>query len=150
MGLQIKNVVRGMTALELLIYLAFMTVMIVFATPILSKMVTRSNVDQAIKTTEESVEQARRTARFYKTEVTIQLEADETGQQYVIRLSIPAMQNHPTLMGVQRDFPLPDGIQVFSQDVTIHFDAHGQIESPVSFLAFSDPVDDRLHQFLVE
>ena len=138
---------KGLTAIELLIIVSVVAVLVIFTAPLLSG--SKSEFDQAVKITESTVEQARQTARFYKTNVLIRLETDEQKNHQSITLSIPRIKSQSVLNEVTEEFQLPEGIQVISEDQVIHFDERGEIAIPAQLLFVSDRLKDQSRQLVI-
>lgn len=143
----ITSPVKGLTAIELLIIVSIVAVLVIFTAPHLSG--SKSEFDQAVKITESTVEQARQTARFYKTNVLIRLETGEYNNHQSITLSIPRMNSQSVLNEVKEEFLLPEGIQVVSKDRVIHFDEQGEITIPAQLLFVSDRMKDQSRQLVI-
>ena len=143
----ITSAAKGLTAIELLIIVSVVGVLVIFTAPLLNG--SKSEFDQAIKITESTVEQARQTARFYKTDVLMRLETDEQKNRQSITLAIPRMNSQQVLNEVKEEFQLPDGIQVVSEDRVFHFDAHGEIAIPAQLLFVSDRMKDQSRQLVI-
>lgn len=140
---------KGLTAIELLIIISIVALVVAFATPMIKTLSSKSEFEQAIEITEASVKHARWTARFYKTEVLLRLEADENQQQHAITLSVPKMQQDLVLNEVKERFPLPIGIQIVSDDTIIRFDPTGQVKLPAHILLSSNQAEYKSHQLVV-
>jgi Tfp pilus assembly protein FimT len=138
---------KGLTAIELLIIVSVVAVLVIFTAPLLSG--SKSDFDQAVKITESTVEQARQTARFYKTSVLIRLETDEQKNHQSITLAIPRIKSQSVLNEVTEEFQLPEGIQVISEDQVIHFDERGEIAIPAQLLFVSDRLKDQSRQLVI-
>jgi ABC-type Na+ efflux pump permease subunit len=142
--------VRGITALELLIIAAVAAVLVAFAVPIVSYMMSKSDMEQAINITESSIQSARDAARFYNTDVLIHLEMDEEEKQQSIVLSIPALQKDPALNEVTEDFALPLGFQVYIDGEIIHFEPTGEVEFPAHVKIVSNSGENPDHQLVID
>jgi len=140
---------KGLTAIELLIIISIVALVVTFAAPMIKTLSFKSEFEQAIEITEASVEQARWTARFYKTEVILQLETGENQKQHSIKLSVPQMQKDLVLNEVKEEFPLPIGIQLVSDDTTIRFDPTGQVVLPAHILVSSSHAEHKSRQLVV-
>jgi len=141
---------KGLTAIELLIVISIVALLVAFAAPMIKTMSPKSEFEQAIEITEASVEQARWTARFYQTEVLLRLETDENQKRHSITLSVPKMQKDLVLNEVKEEFPLPNGIQIISDDTVILFDPHGEVELPAHLLISSNQAENKSHQLVVK
>jgi Tfp pilus assembly protein FimT len=151
--IMIRNIThpaKGLTAIELLITVGIVAVVVVFASPILSSMIWKSELDQAIEITESSVKQARETARFYAVDVMLQLQTDENREQQSITLSIPAMRKDAVLNEVKEEFVLPVGIQIISDERTVHFDSAGEVEWPAHVTIVSNQAKGKTREFVIE
>jgi prepilin-type N-terminal cleavage/methylation domain-containing protein len=138
---------KGLTAIELLIAISILALIIIFTAP----MITRSNpeFEEAIKITESSVEQARKTARYYKTDVLMRLETDRQMNLQSITLSIPDMQKNNALNEVKEAFPLPAGVHVSSEAETIQFNHQGEVKNPANLLFESELVENASLQLVI-
>ena len=142
--------VRGITALELLIIAAVAAVLVAFAVPLVSYMMSKSDMEQAINITESSIQSAREAARFYNTDVLIHLEMDEEEKQQSIVLSIPALQKDPALNEVTEDYALPLGFQVYIDSEIIHFEPTGEVELPAHVKIVSNSGENPDHQLVID
>lgn len=141
---------KGLTAIELLIIISIVALVVVFAAPMMSVVSSKSEIEQAIETTEASVKQARWTARFYKTDVLLRLETDEKQKQHFITLSVPKMQKDFVLNEVEERFPLPKGIQIVSDNEIVRFDPTGAVELPAHFLISSNQEEYKSRQLVIK
>lgn len=121
---------KGITAIELLIIASIVALVAVFATPMLSNAIFRSEFQEAVNITEASIDRARETAKFYKTDVVLQFGNGEEVQQNIIKLTIPELQKDETMNEVSEEFRLPAGTQLYSERPTVQFNAEGELESP--------------------
>jgi len=142
--------VKGLTAIELLIIMSIVALVVTFAVPVIIVMSPKSEFEQAIEITEESVAEARRTARFYRAEVLLHLETDENQKQQSITLSVPKMQKDLVLNEVKEKFPLPIGIQIVSDDTIIRFDPTGEVEIPSHILVSSNQAELKSRRLVVK
>jgi len=140
---------KGLTAIELLIVISIVALLVAFAAPMIKTMSPKSEFEQAIEITEASVEQARWTARFYKAEVLLSLENDENQKQHSITLSVPQMQKDLVLNEVKEEFPLPNGIQIISDETIIRFNPAGEVELPAYILVSSSQAENESRQLVV-
>jgi len=140
---------KGLTAIELLIVISIVALLVAFAAPMIKTMSHKSEFEQAIEITEASVEQARWTARFYKAEVLLSLENDENQKQHSITLSVPQMQKDLVLNEVKEEFPLPNGIQIISDETIIRFNPAGEVELPAYILVSSSQAENESRQLVV-
>lgn len=120
---------KGLTAIELLIIASIVALVAVFAAPMLSKAIFRTEFQEAVNITETSIDRARETAKFYKTDVLLQFGTGEGGPQNVIRLTIPELQRDETMNEVGEEFLLPASTQIYSERRAAHFNAEGELES---------------------
>ena len=146
----ITHPTKGLTAIELLIVVGIVAVLVVFASPILSSMIWKSELEQAIEITEASVKQARDTARFYSMDVMMHLQAGENREQPSITLSIPAMRRDAVLNDVKEEFALPIGIQIVSDERIVHFDPAGEVERPAHVKIISSQAKGKTREFVIE
>lgn len=138
---------RGVTVIELLIAISILALVIIFTAP----MITRSNteVEEAIDIAESSVEQARKTARYYRTNVLMRLETDTQMNLQSITLSIPDMQKNSALNEVKEAFLLPAGVRVSSPVEAIQFDDKGEVKTPANLLFESEQVENASLQLVI-
>ena len=141
---------KGMTALELLITVSVVAVLVAFTAPLISSLKSKSELEQAIEITESSVEQARATARIYKTDVLMRLEMDEQKKLQYIVISIPALKRDLALNEVKEDFALPSGFQALIDGETIRFDPKGEVEMPVVVTVVSNQADNASHLLVID
>ena len=141
---------KGMTALELLITTGVIAVLVAFAAPLVTSLMSKSELEQAIEITESSVQQARHTARLYNTDVLMRLEMDEQEKLQYIVISIPALKRDLALNEVKDEVTLPIGFQAFIDGETIHFDASGEVNLPVDVTFVSTQDDEASHLLVIE
>ena len=141
---------KGASALELLIIVAAIAVLVAFASTILDYVKPKSELEQAITIIESSVEHARQTARFFKTDVLMSLGPEDKQLQQSIILSMPEMQKDPALNKVKKEFVLPPGIQIAGDDEVIHFESSGEVELPASVLIITNLAEHTSHQFVIK
>ena len=139
-----------MTALELLMTLGVVAILVAFAAPLVSSVMSKSELQQAIEITESSVQQARATARIYNTDVLMRLEMDEQKKLQYIVISIPALKRDLALNEVKEDFALPLGFQAVFDGDTIHFDPRGEVELPVDVTVVSIQADATGHRLVID
>ena len=141
---------KGASALELLIIAAAIGVLVAFASTVVDYVKPKSELEQAITITESSVEHARQTARFFKTDVLMSVGAEDKQLRQSIILSMPEMQKDPALNEVKKEFVLPPGIQIAGIGEVIHFESSGEVESPASVLVITHLAEHTSHQFVIE
>ena len=120
---------RGLTAIELLIVISILGLLAVFGIPMMSSTIWATDLDQAKKITEETVDQARTMARLYKTDVVVRLESDED-QPPVIKLSMSRSRQDSVLGEISEEFELPGEVKFLNGDLMMQFDAEGNIAFP--------------------
>lgn len=145
-----KRPAQGLTAIELLILISIAALIIVFALPMMSSAIWKTELDQAIEITEESVEQARTTARFYKTSVLMRLETGETDQLPHITLSVPRQQEDILMENIKANVALPEGIRFVNGDMMVQFNADGEVDLPVMIMMASHQDGAEIHSLKIE
>lgn len=145
-----SNGEKGLTAIELLIIASIVALVAVFATPMLSKAVFKTEIQEAVNVTESSIEHARETARFYKTDVLLRFGTAEGEPTNVVTLAIPGLQKDATLNEVTEEFLLPPGTQVFSERPTVRFSADGELEPPALNLVVFNQTKDKTQRLQIE
>ena len=150
MGREATAPEQGFSAIEFLLYTSIISLVLSFATPLVSNAIRQSEVDQAIEITEESIKQARRTARIYNTEVLMHIVSDGEQDQDAITLTIPNLQRDASLNEVKEEFPLPVGVDILSTDAVIHFDPAGEVDWPAMIVFTSPDEGDSSLSLLVE
>ena len=150
MGRLAAGPVKGFTAIELLIYASIGALIAAFAIPFVKHTIHQTELEQALKITEDSILQARRTARIYHTDVLMRIESEGDDSQDAIHLSIPEMQKNPTLNTVTEEFPLPEGVAIVSSDMVIRFDSAGEVEWPASLMIVSQKTGDLSEHLLIK
>jgi prepilin-type N-terminal cleavage/methylation domain-containing protein len=120
---------RGLTAIELLIAISILGLLAVFGIPMMNSTIWATDLDQAAKITEETVDQARAMARLYKTDVTVRLESAED-QPPVITLSISRSRQNTVLGQINEEIELPGEVAFVNGDLMMQFDAEGNIDFP--------------------
>jgi Tfp pilus assembly protein FimT len=141
---------KGVTALELLMTAGVVAILVAFAAPLVSSLISKSELEQAIEITESSVKQARATARLYKTDVLMRLELDEQKKLQYIVISVPALQRDHSLNEVKDEINLPPGFQALIDGETIHFDPSGEVEMPVVVTVVSNQADIASHLMVID
>ena len=141
---------KGATALELLIIAGAIAVLTAFASTVVDYAKPKSELEQAITITDSSVQHARKTARLYKTDVTMRLVVTDHDKQQTIVLSFPKMQKDPVLNEVKETFVLPPGIQIVIDGEIVHFEPDGEVALPGQILVLSNHAENISHQFVIE
>lgn len=141
---------HGLTAIELLIFVAFVALVVAFAVPFANSTLNKSKVARALDITEKSVMQARRTARFYQTDVLMKIQSGEEQSPSAITLTVPDLQRDPTLNEMKNQFALPEGVRLVGGDMVIRFDPHGEVEWPTLVTIVSDQHGDINEMLLIE
>ncbi len=137
---------KGLTAIELLIITSVVAIATVFAAPMISNAVLPSGFKEGIEITESSVQQARQTARYYKTDVLMRVGEEDPQDRQVITLLIPRMQQTKAMNEVEVKFILPAGVRVISREQVIHFKPNGEVEQPSETLTILDQVQNKSRQ----
>ena len=150
MGREATSPERVFTAIEFLIYVSIAALLLSFAAPLVDRATNRSQVNQAMAITEESIKQARRTARIYNTEVLIHIVSDGEESPDAIKLSVPNLQRHSSLNEVSEEFALPAGVDILSTDDVIQFDPSGEVDWPTMIVFTSPEAEDSGLRILVE
>ena len=150
MGREAIATEKGFTAIEFLIYASIIALVLSFAAPMVSNAIRQSQVDQAMEITEESIKQARRTARIYNTEVMMHIVSDGQPGQDAITLSIPDLQRDASLNPVTEEFAMPAGVDILSTDDVIYFDPAGEVDWPAMIVFTSLDAGDNNLSLLVE
>ena len=150
MGREATALEQGFTAIEFLIYVSIAALLLSFAAPLVDRAINPSQVDQAMEITEESIKQARRTARIYNTEVLIHIVSDDEESPDAIKLSVPNLQRHSSLNEVSEEFALPAGVDILSTDHVIQFDPSGEVDWPTMIVFTSVEAEDSGLRLLVE
>ena len=145
-----KRPAQGLTAIELLILISIAALIIVFALPMMSSAIWKTERDQAIEITEESVKQARTAARFYKTDVLMRLEDGQMDQRPHITLSVPRQQKDILMDDVKANVALPEGIRFVNGDLVVQFNADGQVDLPVMVMMASHHDEEEIHSLMIE
>lgn len=140
----------GLTAVELLIYTSIIAVVTAFAVPMVSNAMHQTKLDEALEIAEQSVQKARRIARYYNTDVELRIESDGDLKQGAITLTVPKMQRDPTMNEVREEFALPAGVDIVSSDAIIHFDATGEVDWPATVMIVSQNTDDMKQHLLID
>jgi Tfp pilus assembly protein FimT len=145
-----KRPAQGLTVIELLILVSITALIIVFALPMMSSAIWKTELDQAVEITEESVEQARTAARFYKSDVLMRLEAGHTDQPPHITLSVPRKQKDILMDDIKADVALPEGIRFVNGDMVVQFNADGEVDLPVMIMMASHHDEEEIHSLMIE
>ena len=124
--------------------------LVAFAVPLVSSLKSKSELEQAIRITESSVQQARATARIYNTDVLMRLEMDEQKKLQYIVISVPALKRDNSLNEVKDEINLPHGFQALIDGETIHFDPRGEVEIPVAVTVVSNQADNASHLLVID
>lgn len=150
MELEIKCPSQGFTAIELLIFASILALVIAFAIPMMGTAKHASKVEDALKITQDSVKQARRKARLYKTDVLLHIEAGENERPNAITLTLPNVHRDPNMNDFGDEFSLPEGVAVVSGDAVIHFDPNGVVDWPATVIIASDQAEDMSQLLRIE
>ena len=141
---------RGISVLEILIALGLLVVIISFASPSLSNVTAKAELQSAVKNTEFSIRAARQTARILETDVIMHLHTDRKLKRHYISYSVPKRGQQQESVHVIQDFQYPAGIRLVSEKEFIHFDSRGVLESPVKLMLVSTVDDDINERLLIE
>jgi Tfp pilus assembly protein FimT len=137
---------KGLTAIELLIITSVIAIVTIFTTPMVSHALLPSDLKEGIEITESSIQQARQTAQYYKTDVLMRVGEEDPPDRQVITLLIPRMQQTTAMNEVEVKFILPAGVRVISQEQVIHFMPNGEVEQPSETLTILDRVQNKSRQ----
>ena len=140
---------NGLTAIELLIFIAFVALLVAFAVPFFNSSLHPSKLEHAVEITEESVQRARRLARAYQTDVFMKIQSQEDPSPLAITLTLPELQRDPALNEVKDEFTLPQGVRLVDGDMVIHFDPRGEVEWPTRIMIASDQTGDTNETLLI-
>jgi hypothetical protein len=105
-----------------------------------------SDFKEGIEIAESSVEKARQTARYYKTDVLMRVGEEDAQDRQVLTLIIPRMQRTKAMNEVEVKFILPAGVRVVGQEQVIHFKPDGEVEQPSETLTIFDQVHHESRQ----
>lgn len=141
---------KGFTAIEFLIFISAIALVIAFAIPAARSAFFQSSLDQAKDITEESIKCARRTARMYKTDVLMRIESDRLPANDAITLSLPNLQQDQVLNRVHKEFALPEGVDITSDEMTILFDPAGKADWPATVMLVSQAEDSPVERLRIE
>ena len=134
----IKNAtMRGLTAIELLIYTSILALITVFAAPMMSSVLFESDLDKAEEITEESIQKARVSARLYGSDVTLRITASGEQSRHGITVSIPRAGQDTTLGVLTKEYALPVTVRVVSGDTLVMFNPDGGVNSPTTVMLAS-------------
>jgi Tfp pilus assembly protein FimT len=134
----IKNAtMRGLTAIELLIYTSILALITVFAAPMMSSVLLESDLDKAEEITEESIQKARVSARLYGSDVTLRITASGEQARHGITVSIPRAGQDTTLGVLTKEYALPVTVRVVSGDTLVMFNPDGGVNSPTTVMLAS-------------
>ena len=141
---------RGISVLEILIALGLLVVIISFASPSLSNVTAKAELQAAIKNTEFSIRAARQTARILETDVVMKLHTDRKLKQHYISYTFPQRNPQQESANAIQDFQYPPGIRVVSEQDVLHFDSRGVLDRPVKLMLVSVVDDDINERLLIE
>jgi prepilin-type N-terminal cleavage/methylation domain-containing protein len=141
---------KGLTAIELLIVTSVIAVIAVFATPMMSSVFLETDLDKAVKITQDSIDKARISARLYNTSVFMTIGTIETSPGHAIKVLIPQKDKQQVLNDMEHIFPLPESVRVVSGDMLIQFDSNGQVDFPAMLLLASSDGELKRKEFLIK
>ena len=141
---------RGISVLEILIALGLLVVIISFASPSLSSVTAKAELQAAVRNTEFSIRAARQTARMLETDVIMQLHTDRKLKQHYISYTLPQKAERQDTGHAIQDFQYPAGIRVVSEKEFLHFDSRGVLERPVKLMLVSTVDDDINERLLIK
>ena len=139
---------RGVSALELLIYVAALAILAAFTGPLFTRDQVQVQMDSAVESLEASIRAARAAARIYHSPVELHLPSGEAGPRF-LSYSVPLEEKSRHLINAQSaNFPLPDKVRLVAERQSIQFNSEGQAVPPVRLVLISD-VDDRFRERIV-
>jgi Tfp pilus assembly protein FimT len=145
-----KAIMKGLTAIELLIITSVIALIVVFATPMMNAVFAKSDLDRAIEITEQSIHKARVAARLYDTNVVMRVEADQDMNPHSITILIPG-NNRDILLGEwKEEFVLPDSVRIVSGNMLINFDSEGEVDFPAKMLIASNREGFKQKKFIIQ
>jgi len=139
----------GLTAIELLIITSVVAIIAVLTAPMISDALIPSDFKRAIEITESSVQHARVTARFYDTDVLMEIQEKDEEDRQAITLVIPRKKVNSDMNEVKVKFLLPAGVQVVSTEEIIHFLPNGDVEEPANTLTILDATQNKRRQLVL-
>lgn len=140
----------GFTAIELLVYISAIALIVVFAAPFTKSAMQQSKVEQALEIAEDSVRQARLSAKMLNMDVEMRIESDRNRENDAITLVYPELRRNEMLSEVQEEFALPDGVDIISSNAVIRFAPNGEVEWPTTVLLVSQTTTDLNQQLRIE
>lgn len=120
-----KNGQRGVTALEMLIGLAFLLILAAFVAPNLQKDSGRKELNQALADFNQHVEMARFAARRLEKEITVDLQQGPRDRNHAVSFFLPG---EPNLEPVLKEYLLPENIRISSTHAHLHIDRNGELQ----------------------
>lgn len=141
---------KGLTAIELLIFASIIALVVVFATPIMNFMFAKSDLDSAVEITEQSIHKARVAARLYDTGVVMRVEADPDISPHSITILMPGNDSDELLGEWKEEFVLPDSVRIVSGSMLINFDFEGKVDFPAKLLIASNQDDFKQKEFIIQ
>lgn len=140
----------GLTAIELLIYASMLGLVVVFTVPFISDTTKEKQLREALEITEDSVRQARRAARLYKTDVILHIESDGMDEKDAITLTFPNIKRNLVLNAVTNAFTLPDGVDIVSSETQVHFDRNGEVNWPAKVMIVYNSTSDHSEHLVID
>jgi len=131
-----KNRIKGITLIEILLVLGLLTILLSFAVPSVSGAVSKAEMKSTSENIQYSLQVARRTARM--TETGVSMHISPTGQEMIqtITYSSPGKDGASNHLQIQ-DFMLPPDIVLISDRDSFLFDERGLVEVPGRILLVS-------------
>jgi len=131
-----KNKIKGITLIEILLVLGLLTILLSFAMPSVSGAVSKAEMKATLENVQYSVQTARKIARITETPVfmTISPPGQETTQS--ITFGSPGKSGASNKLQIQ-DFNLPTDIALITDHDSFVFDERGLVEEPGRILLVS-------------
>ena len=140
----------GISVLEVLVALGVLVVIVSFASPSLSSITARAELQSAVENAEFSIQMARSTARELETDVVMHLKTGRHEKQHSISFSFPNRKAELNTANLLQEIQFPPDIRLVTDESSVHFDSRGLVEVPVQVLLVSNLDEDFSERLLIQ
>ena len=123
---------RGITLVEILVVISVLLILASFAVPSMGNATAKAEMTATLENVEYSIQAARNIARMNETPVAVQFSNAGAGNQTI---SFQAEDSGKS-PGFQ-DYPLPESIQLVSEQDGFEFDSRGLVKNPGTIILVS-------------
>jgi Tfp pilus assembly protein FimT len=141
---------RSFTAIEALAGLSAVLVLVMLAAPTQDQHPAKSEMSSALELLESSIDNARRTARIYNTDVLLRIGTEHAGTS-TLSYSVQSAQSSEEAMDFwSKDYQLPPGVRLTAERESIRFDDRGVVDPPAQLVLVSVADESIREQILLQ